>query len=61
MKIEIDKLDIECMKIGGAPVVKIQPVDDDTLLFMTAVIVKRKDAGKAWKKLGNVDKNNKTC
>lgn len=56
MKIEIDKLDIECMKMGGAPVVKIQPLDDDTLLFTTSVIVKRKDAGKAWKKLGEVKK-----
>jgi len=54
IKLEVDEIDLNFMKAGAAPVVKVVPMDDDNILFMTAVVVRKVDAGKAWKKLSAV-------
>jgi hypothetical protein len=52
----VDDIDLSMIKAGVSPVIKVIPLDDDTILFMTAFAVKKKDAGKAWSKLSAVQK-----
>jgi hypothetical protein len=57
--LKVDELDIDVMRKTGIAKVNAVAIDDDTVLYMTATISKKKGAGKPWLKISEKDLTNK--